>query len=121
MLLAYIALGGAIGASLRYLSLTYITRLMGFAFPYGTMTVNIAGSVLMGILAGYLAKTLPHSNELRAFLAVGVLGGFTTFSSFSLDAMTLIDDGMWHKAVIYVVVSVLLGISGLFLGMLVMR
>ena len=89
----YIALGGAIGSVLRYFTSNYINSLIKIGFPAGTVTVNIIGSFAMGIIIGYLVKTLPHSNELRLFLTVGILGGFTTFSAFSLDAITLIERG----------------------------
>ena len=121
MILPYIAAGGAIGASLRYLVTSRITGFMGINFPYGTIFVNIAGSLFMGLLIGYFAKTLSHSNELRAFLSIGVLGGFTTFSAFSLDAASLIERGNMYQAAIYVVSSVLISILALFAGLYITR
>lgn len=121
MILPYIAAGGAIGASLRYLITSRITQWMGVNFPYGTIAVNIIGSLLMGLLIGYFAKTLPHSNELRAFLSIGVLGGFTTFSAFSLDAVSLIERGALLQATAYIASSVLISILALFIGLYIIR
>ena len=87
MIPLYVALGGGIGAVARYFVTVLCGAWFGSNYPYGTFAVNVLGSLLMGILIGYMAKTLPHSLELRAFLALGVLGGFTTFSSSSLDAL----------------------------------
>jgi CrcB protein len=121
MTLFYVGIGGALGSILRYLTITLSGKIFGVTFPYGTITVNIVGSCLMGVLAGYLARTLPHSMDLRAFLAVGVLGGFTTFSAFSLDTVTLLDRGEIAHAAIYVVFSVLLSIVALFAGLAAVR
>lgn len=121
MTIFYIAAGGAIGAMLRYLVTTKTTSLLGIAFPYGTMVVNILGSLAMGLFIGYMAKTLPHSMELRAFATVGVLGGFTTFSAFSLDAVTLIERGQTTQAAIYITASVVISITALFAGLWLVR
>jgi CrcB protein len=121
MTIFYIALGGGIGAVLRHLLTSKASHIFGVAFPYGTIIVNIIGSCLMGILIGYLAKTLPHSMELRAFLAIGLLGGFTTFSAFSLDAVNMIERGQLSQAAIYVALSVFVSIVALFAGLYVMR
>ena len=85
-----VAAGGAIGALARHFLAGRITQLFGTHFPYAILSINVLGSLLMGILVEWLAHSFPHSAALRAFLAVGVLGGFTTFSSFSLDVMVLI-------------------------------
>ncbi|QJE73184.1 fluoride efflux transporter CrcB [Aerophototrophica crusticola] len=116
MLLA-IALGGAVGSVLRYLAITWVGQGLGAAFPYGTLAVNIVGSVVMGVLVQLSALVWSPGAELRAFLTVGVLGGFTTFSSFSLDVALLAQRGEVASATIYVVLSVLLSVGGLFAGM----
>lgn len=117
MILLYVAAGGAIGATCRYLVTGKITHIFGTSFPYGTLTVNVTGSLLMGLLIGYLVKTLPHSMELRAFLAVGILGGFTTFSAFSLDVINLFEDGRLIHAMVYILFSVILSILAIFIGL----
>ncbi len=121
MTLIYIAIGGAIGSVLRYLMMVKTTAIIGVNFPYGTMVVNIIGSLCMGLLIGYLSKTLPHSMELRAFLAIGVLGGFTTFSSFSLDIVTLIERGQMAQAATYSIASVVVSVIALFAGLHMFR
>jgi len=121
MTLLYIASGGAIGAVLRYMFTIGSGHIFGVNFPYGTFIVNIIGSFLMGIVVGYLAKTLPHSMDLRAFLVIGLLGGFTTFSSFSLDVVVLFERGELLNATIYVAFSVIIAILALFAGLYVMR
>ena len=121
MIVAYVALGGAIGAVCRYGVVSAIARFFGVSFPYGTLFVNVFGSLLMGVLVGWLVKTMPNSMELRAFLAVGLLGGFTTFSAFSLDSVTLIEQGDIAQAIGYVFASVLGSIAALFLALMVFR
>jgi CrcB protein len=121
MLVLYAALGGGVGAALRFLVSSKVTHILGAAFPYGTMVVNVLGSFIMGALVEWLVKTLPHSNELRTFLAVGLLGGFTTFSAFSLDAVGLYDQGNMASLLVYVVGSVLFAIIALVAGMWLMR
>lgn len=116
MLLA-IALGGALGAVLRYLSVTWVGQSLGVAFPYGTLAVNVVGSAVMGVLAQLFTLAWSPGGEVRAFLIVGVLGGFTTFSSFSLDVALLAQRGEVASAALYVVLSVLLSVGGLFAGM----
>lgn len=110
--------GGAIGAMLRY----FVSTLVPAAFPYATIVVNIAGSLAMGLLIGILARTLPPmQEEVRLFLAVGILGGFTTFSAFSLDAVTLWERGDISGAALYVTISVVVSILALFAGLIVTR
>ena len=111
-----VALGGAIGASLRYGAGVWLFRAFGpTSFPLGVISVNIVGSFLMGVLVVLAAhKGLTHLNP---FLAVGVLGGFTTFSSFSLEAVNLIEKGQFAMAGAYVLLSVILSIAGLMLGL----
>lgn len=120
--LLLVALGGAIGASLRHLSGMALMRWLGPSFPYGTLFVNIAGSFAMGLLIGWLAKrTGGASNELRLFLATGLLGGFTTFSAFSLDVANLWQRGEISLAFGYVLASVLISIFAIFAGLWLSR
>ena len=99
-----------------------VARLWSGAFPLATLLVNILGSLAMGLLIGAFARLMPPNGEqLRLFLAVGVLGGFTTFSAFSLDAITLMERGAWLEAAAYVLLSVVICLAGLYLGLLVTR
>jgi CrcB protein len=116
-----IALGGAIGAVARFQSIGLLTRWLGLGFPYGTLFVNIIGSFVLGLFVEFLVAKLNNSPELRAFFAVGVLGAFTTFSSFALDVSVLSDRGNLLAAGAYVAVSVVLSIAGLFFGLWLMR
>ena len=111
-----IALGGAAGALARHFLSHRIALMVPSAFPFGTMSVNILGSFIMGFLVILFANKLALSQEMRAFLTVGLLGGFTTFSAFSLEAALLIERGEVMQAAVYVGGSVLLAISGLFAG-----
>ena len=116
--LALVACGGAIGAVLRYASVAAVMRWAGPGFPYGTLTVNVAGSLAMGVLAVWLLERGAGGWErLAPFLITGLLGGFTTFSAFSLDALYLLEKGRMAAAAGYVGGSVLLSIFGLWLGL----
>lgn len=112
-----IGLGGALGAVSRHFMAGWISRLTGHGFPWGIMIVNILGSFLMGLLITYLSHHFDTTPELRAFIAVGVLGGFTTFSTFSLETALLIERGQLAEAAGYVTGSVVLAIGGLFAGL----
>jgi len=112
-----VALGGAIGASFRHLSGVAALRLMGPAFPWGTLFVNVAGSLIMGIFIAWLTKRTGMSNEIRLFVATGILGGFTTFSAFSLDVANLVEKGANIDAAAYVMASVLLSVAAVFIGL----
>lgn len=114
-----VALGGALGASARYLVNVAMPRLLGHGFPYATMVVNIAGSALMGVLVVVLAQK--SGTRFAPFLMTGVLGGFTTFSAFSLDAISLWERGQGTAAFVYVAGSVLLSLAALFVGMMLAR
>lgn len=117
-----VAIGGAIGSVARYGTGVLVGRFWSSSFPLGTMLINIIGSLVMGVFVGLMARTLPSwQNDARLFFAVGVLGGFTTFSSFSLDAISMIERGDVLPAVTYVVGSVLIGLVALYLGLVVMR
>ncbi len=120
-LILAIAVGGAIGAVARHLVNVQAAALMGFGFPWGTLTVNILGSFLMGVLVETSAIAWSPDSALRAMLAVGVLGAFTTFSTFSLDTIVLYERGQMGLAAGYVIASVVLSIGGLFAGLAVVR
>jgi CrcB protein len=114
--------GGAIGSIVRYLSGVAVGRVWASAFPLATMLINISGSLIMGLFIGWLARTTPAwQADARLFFAVGVLGGFTTLSSFSLDTVVLLERGEFGQAVLYVLGSVVVSIAALFVGLLVMR
>jgi len=116
-----IFVGGGIGASLRHAVNELCVRLFGLGFPIGTFLINITGSLVMGLIAGYLAFKGAAAQPWRLFVMVGLLGGYTTFSSFSLDAVTLYERGAWGAALGYVVCSVALGIIELDAGLAVVR
>jgi len=119
--LLLVCLGGGIGAGLRHLTNLAAARLFGLAFPWGTLSVNIVGSLAMGLVAGWLAGRTGASQDLRLFLATGLLGGFTTFSAFSLDAALLWQRGDVGPASIYVIGSVAGAILSLFAGLWLAR
>lgn len=120
--LLQVALGGALGASLRFLSGAMILRALGGGFPYGTMFVNVVGSFLMGLLAFYLLERMDGSfSRYVPFLMTGLLGGFTTFSAYSLDALYLLERGRYVSASVYMGGSVVLAIGALFLGITIAR
>jgi len=116
-----VVLGGGLGSWLRFLVGRGWTAALGpvraGAFPYGTLTVNVLGGLAMGVLAGWLARSGSHGEGTRLLLAVGVLGGFTTFSSFGLDTVTLIERGETATAAFYVTVSLVASVGALFLGL----
>jgi CrcB protein len=114
-------LGGGIGAALRHGVNLAAARLLGTAFPYATLIENVTGSLLMGVFAGYFAFKGDASQSLRLFLTTGILGGYTTFSAFSLDASLLYERGALGLAALYVVASVALSIGGLFAGLALVR
>src|SRR5688572_29083063 len=121
----HVALGGAIGSVLRYQAGRWTTWWLGpqavTVFPWATLGVNALGSLLMGLLAGWLARQGQGGDELRLLLGVGVLGGFTTFSAFSLELVVLMQRGQFTYAALYLILSVALGVSGLIFGLALMR
>lgn len=117
--LTQVALGGASGAVLRYLTGLAAMRLIGPGFPWGTLVVNILGSFAMGVLVVVLAHL--SGQRFAPLLMTGFLGGFTTFSAFSLDAVTLYERGDVGLAMLYVLASVLFSIAALFAGLLIAR
>lgn len=112
--------GGALGSAARYLTGRIALSALGPNLPYGTLAVNLIGGLLMGLLAGSLAR-IGGTESWRLFLGIGVLGGFTTFSSFSLDVVTLIERGAAATAALYVFVSVAGAIAALFAGLIIAR
>jgi CrcB protein len=114
-------LGGGLGSTLRHIVNVVSARYLGTAFPYHTFIINITGSIVMGLIAGYLAFKGEASQPWRLFLMTGILGGYTTFSAFSLDAALLYERGEIGLALLYVLGSVVLSIAGLFAGLALMR
>ena len=114
-----VALGGAIGAALRFLTGVGILRLIGPGFPIAVMGVNIFGSFMMGLFVVF--ATQRGVAQLNQFVMAGLLGGFTTFSAFSLEAVNLFERGAMGQALAYVVMSVVLSIGGLMLGLMIAR
>lgn len=119
---AFVAIGGGIGAVLRFHAGRLATAITGpnAVFPWGTFAINVVGSLLMGVLAGWLARS-GGGESLRLMLGVGVLGGFTTFSAFSLETALLVQRGTIGLAALYAAGSVVAGVTGLFLGLSIMR
>lgn len=120
-LLAAIALGGAIGALGRHFVAVGMAAWLGHGFPWGTLAVNVVGSLVMGALIEIMALAWSPSIELRALLTVGLLGAFTTFSTFSLDVVTLYERGETGLVVMYVAASFILSVGALFAGMRLLR
>jgi CrcB protein len=114
-------IGGGAGAALRHGVKVAPARICGTNLPWGTFTVNVTGSFIMGLIAGYFALRGDASQHWRLFLTTGILGGYTTFSSFSLDTALLYERGALITAALYVVASVVLGLAGLFAGLAIQR
>lgn len=119
--LLVVAAGGMVGAVLRYLVNIAAAKLAGHGFPLGTMIVNIAGSFAMGALVAAMALSWQASQEMRLFLAVGLLGSFTTFSTFSLDVYTLYERQAYGSLIVYTLGSFGLSLVGLLLGLAAVR
>ena len=116
-----VAFGGAIGSVLRYYVGIWGVRLAGPAFPWGTLTVNVVGSFIIGVFAEVIARKYGGSTDLRLLLMTGLVGGFTTFSAFSLDAIVLIERGNAGIALLYVFVSVGVSLGTVFAGLSLAR
>ncbi|MBS0533355.1 MAG: fluoride efflux transporter CrcB [Proteobacteria bacterium] len=121
MLYAIVFIGGGIGAALRHGVNLAAARLFGTSFPYGTLTVNVVGSLVMGLLTAYFAFKIDMPQHWRLFLTTGILGGFTTFSSFSLDVAVLYERGQIGLAALYVLASLIVSIAALFAGLALVR
>ena len=119
--LLLVMVGGGIGAGLRHLVNGWSLRLAGPGFPWGTMGINIAGSLTMGLVIGILARRSGDTAAVRLFIATGILGGFTTFSAFSLDFATLWERGTEGQALFYVAASVLGSLIAVFVGLWLIR
>jgi CrcB protein len=122
--LLLVAVGGAIGSVARYLAGIAIIRVMGAAFPFNTLFVNVVGSFIMGVVIAALVKIDPpqaYVTHVRLFVAVGLLGGFTTFSSFSADVVALWESASYAECAQYMAASMVLSIVALFLGLYLIR
>ncbi|QZD86469.1 fluoride efflux transporter CrcB [Qipengyuania psychrotolerans] len=122
----HVAIGGGVGAALRYQTGRAMTQWLGAPimgiFPFATLAVNALGSLLMGLLAGWLMRQgAAPSEQTRLLIGAGLLGGFTTFSAFSLEMVMLLERGQYLFATLYAVLSFALGITGLMVGLAVMR
>jgi CrcB protein len=117
-----VAAGGALGSLARYGVGVQTTRALGSAWPYGTLSVNVIGGLLMGVLAGWLAHAMPPEQERwRLLIGVGLMGGFTTFSAFSLETALMIERRAYGEAGLYVALSVALSVIALFAGLMLAR
>jgi CrcB protein len=112
----YVALGSAAGGASRVALTAFIQQRAATGFPLGTLVVNITGSLLLGFLLRYALGSPSVSPEMRALLTTGFCGGYTTFSTFSYETLTLIEDGDYRRAALYVVLSVVVGLAGTFAG-----
>ena len=121
MLYLIVFLGAGVGGAMRHGVNAGAARLLGYGFPYGTLIVNVAGSFLMGLLAGYFAFRPGIGQHVRLFLTTGVLGGFTTFSAFSLDTALLVERHSYGLAAGYAVGSVAASLAALFVGLAMFR
>ena len=120
-----IALGGALGSVGRYYVIgaagRWLESLIGTSFPYGTLTVNVVGSFILGALMQGLAVTFDAGEVVQRFLFVGLLGGFTTFSAFSADSIAMLERGEIGRALLYIVLSVVLSVGGFYCGLRLIR
>jgi fluoride exporter len=120
-MIAAVAAGGAAGAVARYMVASHVGHWLGTGFPWGTFAVNVIGCAIMGMLTEVFALAWSPNPEIRALLTVGLLGGFTTFSAFSLDTVLLMERSQWIPALGYVLGSVFLSIAGFVIGMRLLR
>jgi len=116
-----VGLGGAIGSMLRYGTGVLSIKLLGVNFPWGTLAVNILGSFCIGIIFALLSHTQNMSEDIKLFGMIGILGGFTTFSSFSLDTILLFERGQYLHASLYIACSVILSILATLVGIMLIR
>lgn len=120
-MLWYVAIGSAVGGVIRYLLGGAIQRALAASFPVGTLVINVTGSALLGFIFRYALETPAVTPEIRALLGVGFCGGYTTFSTFSYETLTLLEDGDWRRAGLYVGVSLLGSVLAVFLGFMAAR
>ena len=121
MLYLIVFFGAGIGGALRHGTNVGAARLFGYGFPFGTLIVNVLGSFVMGLFAGYFAYRAGVPQHMRLFLTTGILGGFTTFSAFSLDTALLVERHAYGMAAGYAVGSVAASVSALFFGLALFR
>ena len=114
-------IGSGFGGMLRYGISVFMLRRFGMAFPYGTLLINVVGCLAMGILAEFFLARSGLSQDLKLFLTTGIIAGFTTFSTFSLDTVLLVERGQWNLAALYVVASFALSIAALVSGVALVR
>lgn len=119
--LLLVMIGGGIGAGARHLVNLGVPKVVGLGFPWATIVVNIVGSLAMGLLVGLLARRSGDTTAVRLFLATGILGGFTTFSAFSLDFVTLWERGAAGTAFAYALLSVIGALAAIFAGLWLVR
>lgn len=117
----FIAAGGATGALFRYWMSNGVYALLGRSFPYGTLSVNVTGSILMGLCYVFLFERMDVSTQWRAGLMIGMLGAFTTFSTFSIETLNLLEAGEEYRAILNVLLSVALSVTGCWLGLVIGR
>ena len=117
----WVGLGGFLGANARYALGTWIVQRTGVAFPWHTLLINVTGSLAIGAILVLLTERLVADPPWRLFLVVGFLGGYTTFSSYSFEALALAQQGQWLRALTYILGSNLLGLAACFLGILLAR
>lgn len=115
-LIWYVAVGSALGGVGRYLVGDLVQRAAETTFPTGTLVVNITGSFLLGLIIRYAIETPTVSPEIRAFLTIGICGGYTTFSTFSFESARMLEDGEWTRAALYVALSLLVSVGAVFGG-----
>jgi fluoride exporter len=116
-----VGLGGAIGSMLRYGAGLISIKFLGFTFPWGTLLINILGSFLIGIVFAIAGQIQNFPENIKIFMMVGILGGFTTFSAFSLDSLLLLEKGNVGQALIYIIGSVVLSITATFIGLMLVK
>ncbi|MBD8555886.1 fluoride efflux transporter CrcB [Rhizobium sp. CFBP 8762] len=121
MNIVLVAVGGAVGSVLRYLVGVWALRLAGPVFPWGTLFVNVTGSFLIGVTAEFIVRRFGGSVDLRLLLITGLIGGYTTFSAFTLDALTLLERGNTAAALIYIASSVVVSLLAVFAGLVLTR
>ncbi len=120
-MLWYVAIGSAVGGVIRYLLGGAIQRTLAASFPMGTLVINVTGSALLGFIFRYALETPAVTPEIRALLGIGFCGGYTTFSTFSYETLTLLEDGDWRRAGLYVGLSLIGSVLGAFLGFMAAR
>jgi CrcB protein len=119
--LLLVALGGALGSAARWLLSSAVLRASGSLFPLGTFAVNLLGCVVFGVIAGAAEQRVPLTPAARLFLLTGILGGFTTFSSYAFESYALLRDGQFLSAIVNIVGQVVAGLAGVWIGVAVAR